>query len=95
MPLLPSVSRALVLALLLCAGSGGCKRQAPAMTPEPPGVNLYVGCANSTGDIRRYRLVYRPSRNATSWATMFAIHALNLVTQIDTGDFAAEIRWLL
>ncbi len=47
------------------------------------------------GDILRYRLVYRKSRKATSWATMFAIHALNLVERIDTGDFNAEIRWLL
>jgi 6-phosphogluconolactonase (cycloisomerase 2 family) len=58
MTLFPSVSRALVLFLALSAGLVACKRKAPAPAtgPEPPGLNLYVGCANATGDIRRYRL---------------------------------------
>jgi len=47
------------------------------------------------GDILRYKLFYRKSRKATSWATMFAIHALDLVEKIERGDFHREIRWLL
>jgi uncharacterized protein YyaL (SSP411 family) len=47
------------------------------------------------GDILKYKLFYRRSRKAISWATMFAIHALDLVERIEGGDFHREIRWLL
>ena len=81
MTLFPSVSRALVLLLALSAGTAGCKRQAPSATgPEPPGLNLYVGCANPSGDIRRYRLgsdgslIQRETISAGSPVSFSALH---------------------
>ena len=46
------------------------------------------------GDMLRYRLIYRKSRKSTSWATMFAIHALGLVDRVEARDFRAEVRRL-
>lgn len=43
----------------------------------------------------KYKLFYRQSRKTISWATVFAIQALDLVERIEGGDFHREVLWLL
>jgi uncharacterized protein YyaL (SSP411 family) len=46
------------------------------------------------GSETRYRIIPRKSFNMTSWATMFAIHAVDLVKRADSGDFCVESDYL-
>ncbi len=45
-------------------------------------------------DVRKYGFMMRRSSHITSWATMFAIHALNILTRMDETNFHTEIKRL-
>ena len=47
------------------------------------------------GYTQKYRLFYRRSRKTISWATVFAIQALDFVDRIDGGEFHREVLCLL
>jgi len=45
-------------------------------------------------DIRRYGLMMRRSSHVTSWATMFAMHAMSILNNVTATNFNNEIKKL-